>query len=310
MKRTAIFVVPCAVFAILFALLFLPLGTDVPPTETSTVIPSAPPAQGASTIPDISYTPPAVEKAPTQSQPPGESKPEPWAIVKVASELPLLTPEPTKTVAVPGKTVTATYYGKGYQEFANTTPYYAYATDDGDVLRYDAVGGELIYYERAKKPKKEEMKEQKAITIDEAQKIAETFVREHINLSRYKPTGAHTLMDGTFTFQYVWYVGDMPTQDIINVYIAPTGDLLQYRAIPHLFDCVWIGTADRAALRQRFEEELRAKGGGMDYTLYGDIIGLNSLGEPCAKYEYYYDRNDGRLIAIEGIEIPLTRPSQ
>ena len=288
-------------FLMLLVFLLLFSGCHTVQTETSDEDTQCPVAESEFSLPDTSYLSPEEEKTPIQSQPPVETKPTPWAIVKVASELPMLTPEPTKTVTLPDKIVTATYIGKEYTEIANTTPRYAYEADNGDVLQFDAVGGELVCYERAQKQDKEE----KNVSLAQAQVVAETFARQHIDLSRYKPARQDKLFDTKYCFQYVRYIGDMPTQDMVNIDISVSGELLRYWSNPHIFDCIQIGTVDKDALRQRFEEALRAEGESMDYTLEGEGIGLNDLGEPCVIYSYYYDRNDGRLIAVNTIEIPL-----
>lgn len=299
MKKSVIITVSCAAVAILLSTFSIyAFMTDEQPlfSEEAKKL----------DIPDMSYAPPEQEEPPIQSQPPVESAPKPWAIVKVASELPLLTPEPTKTVVLPHKTVTAAYVTEVSSGFTNTPPRYAYQTDNGDVLEFDAIGGELVYYEAFENARiYEEERNQKPISMAEAQKIAEVFILEHMDLSRYRPTHQSTLINESFSFQYIRYIDDMPTQDILVVILYPSGRLKSYRANPHLFDCVQIGDVDREAIFKRFEDQLRAEGKGLDYTLYNEIITLNDKGEPCVLYEYYYDHDSGEHSGIYSMEIPL-----
>ncbi len=314
MKRTVIFMVSGAVFVILLAFILLFPGTPAVQPEVSapnSVPTPTPTGKSEISLPNISYTLQEEEEPPIQSQPPVESKPKPWAIVKAASELPLLTPEPTKTVTLPDKTVTATYVGKISQEWTNTTPLYAYVADNGDVLRFDAVGGELVYYKHDRffgpfpMQEEESTGKKKKLSIDEAQAVAQTFARAHIDLSHYQPPTQATWGAEDFHFQYVRYIGDMPTQETVDIYISMYGELIIYEANPHLFDCIQIGAVDKSAIRQRFEEELLAEGYWLDYILQTEAISLNDLGEPCVKYEYYYELKNGSKLLVRCKEYPL-----
>ncbi len=306
MKKCA--AVLLTVFCVAFAVLLSACGQNASPTSE---VPTSSEEEKMAAAPDLSFTPPPEEPS-TPSMPPVEEKPKPWAIVKEAAKLPLLTPEPTKTILLPDKTtVTATYVGKKAPEQANTTPLYTYVADNDDLLRFDAVGGELVYYrwERYFGPflmqEQEATEEKKEISIDEALAIAQTFAGAHIDLSRYAPPTRATWGHNAYHFQYVRYIGDMPTQETVDIYISRYGKLIRYEANPHLFDCIQIGAVDKAAMRQRFEKELLADGYWLDYILQTEAIGLNDLGAPCVKYEYYYELKNGSKLLVRSKEYPL-----
>lgn len=132
----------------------------------------------------------------------------------------------------------------------------SYVSDEGDVAQYDKITGQLlqIIIDTDISPELNET----LVSEEEAVKIAEAFIKQHCDLSKYRLNRVnYNEFIGTIV-DYAKFMSGYRTSNGISVIIALDGTIHAFFYDPYVFDNITIKNIDESVLMRDLDSQIKA----------------------------------------------------
>lgn len=159
----------------------------------------------------------------------------------------------TKELTVQGETLKAAYAGPKKAEGVQKHDRLVYVTADNEVLQYDAVTGDLVFLQRLRKNENPSR-----ISETQALKIANEFIGQHCDLSKYSLVDSKYNEHTGYTIQYSFLIDGYRTTDGVAATVTDSGEIRFFFYNPYVFDDVEIKPIDGQSLLTQLDQQVRA----------------------------------------------------